>query len=146
MDHVAIMKKSWGLIPKILSGKKVIESRWLKNKSAPWNKVGAGDTVYFKNSGEPVMVAAIVSKVLQLDKLNPQKVEDLLTKYHSQDGIEKEKIKYYFELFKPKKFCVLVFLTHPQKISPFNIDKSGFGSMSAWLTINSVKKIKVPAF
>lgn len=30
MEHVAIMKKSWGLTRKILSGEKTIESRWYR--------------------------------------------------------------------------------------------------------------------
>lgn len=30
MEHVAIMRKSWGLTDKILSGQKKIESRWYK--------------------------------------------------------------------------------------------------------------------
>ena len=55
MDHVAIMNKSWGLIPKILSGSKTIESRWYKTKRTPWDKIAKGDTVYFKNSGEQVV-------------------------------------------------------------------------------------------
>ena len=38
MDHVAIMKKSWGLIPKILDGRKKIESRWGIHKCSPWGK------------------------------------------------------------------------------------------------------------
>ncbi|MEI7477466.1 MAG: hypothetical protein WCJ81_02865 [bacterium] len=41
MDHVAIMKKSRKLIPKIVSGEKTIESRWYQTKRAPWNTVHA---------------------------------------------------------------------------------------------------------
>ena len=65
MDHVAIMKKSWKLTDKIISGKKIIESRWYKNKYTPWDKIKRGDMVYFKNSGEPVAIKALVTKVLQ---------------------------------------------------------------------------------
>jgi len=42
MDHVAIMKRSWGLIPKILSGEKTIESRWYKKRIPPWNRISKG--------------------------------------------------------------------------------------------------------
>jgi len=77
MDHVVIMRKSWGLIPKILSGQKKIESRWYINKCVPWNKINLGETVYFKNSGEPVSLAATVEKVLAFSDLSPQKVEEI---------------------------------------------------------------------
>lgn len=65
MQHVAIMKKSWGLIPKILSGEKRVESNYL-----------------------------------------------------------------------------LIFLKNQVKIKPFEIDKIGFGMMSAWITVKNIKQIK----
>ena len=69
MDHVAIVRKSWKLTDKILSGQKTIESRWYASRRAPWNRIRAGETVYFKNSGEPVTIKADVEKVLQFDNL-----------------------------------------------------------------------------
>lgn len=41
MHHLAILKKSWPLIPKILNKQKTIESRWYKVKCAPWNKINS---------------------------------------------------------------------------------------------------------
>lgn len=64
MDHVAIMKKSWGLTQKILSGQKKIESRWYKSKHSPWGKIEKGDIVYFKDSGEPISIKTGVEKVM----------------------------------------------------------------------------------
>ncbi|OGM27711.1 hypothetical protein A3D00_00450 [Candidatus Woesebacteria bacterium RIFCSPHIGHO2_02_FULL_38_9] len=136
------MKKSWGLIPKILDSTKTIESRWYINKSVPWGNIKKGDIVYFKNSGEPVTVKAKVDKVLQFEKLNSQKISEILNKYYKEDGIEKEKVKYYFELFKDKKYCILIYLTNPQKIRSFDIDKKGFGSMSAWISVEDINLIK----
>ncbi len=142
MDHVAIMKKSWGLVPKILSGQKVIESRWYKVKYKPWNSIKKGDLVYFKNSGEPVSVKVAVSNVLQFSGLNPKKVKEILNKYAKQDGIDKNQIGKFYKLFKDKKYCLLIFLKKPIKVKPFEIDKSGFGAMSAWLTVENIGKIK----
>lgn len=144
MDHVAIMKKSWQLLPKILSGEKTIESRWYKTKHIPWNQIQAGETVYFKNSGEPVTVQAKVKKVLQFENLNSDKVSDILDKYSEADGISPERITEFFNLFKAKKYCLLIFLKNPQSVKPFNINKKGFGAMSAWLTVLGIDKIKNP--
>jgi len=143
MDHVAIMKKSWGLTQKILSGQKKIESRWYKSKCSPWGKIRKGDIVYFKNSGEPVSIKTEVEKVLFFSDLNPEKVNQILDKYGNDDGIEKDKIKEFFELFKNKNYCLLVFLKNPEKIEPFEIDKTGFGMMSAWLSVENIDRIKV---
>ncbi len=142
MDHLAIMKKSWGLTEKILNGQKKIESRWYSTRRAPWDKIKAGETIYFKDSGEPVTIKARVAKVLQFADLTPKKVKKILDKYGRDDGIEKEKIPEFFARFKNKKYCLLIFLKNPIKIKPFEIDKTGFGAMSAWITIDDIKKIK----
>ena len=142
MDHLAIMKKSWGLTEKILSGEKKIESRWYKNKYRPWDRIKSGDIVYFKNSGEPVKFKVRVSKAVQFANLTPAKVKGILKKYGEADGIEEEKITEFFKKFKNKKYCVLVFLKNPMEIKPFEIDKTGFGAMAAWITVDSIKRLR----
>src|SRR3989304_3580104 len=119
MDHIAIMKKSWGLIPKILDGRKKIESRWGKNKCAPWGKVKVGDRVFFKNSGEPVTVLARVSKVLQFEDLNSEGVREILGKYGGDDGISISNLENTIEWAKEKRYCTLIFLENPKEIQPF---------------------------
>lgn len=143
MDHVAIMKKSWGLLPKIISGEKTIESRWYKNKSAPWGRIQAGDTIYFKNSGEPVTVRSKVAKVLSYEGLAPSGVREILDLYGKRDGIDDSGLDEFYQLFQNKKYCLLVFLKGPQKIKPFQIDKRGFGSMAAWLCVDAIEKVRV---
>ncbi|MDO8555294.1 MAG: ASCH domain-containing protein [bacterium] len=142
MDHIAIMRKSWGLTRKILTGQKKIESRWYKVKYSPWDKIQSGETVYFKNSGEPVAIKAEVEKVIQFSNLTPEKVREILYRYGSADGLDAEKIPDFFEMFKDKKYCILIFLKNPRKVKPFEIDKSGFGAMSAWIAVNDISTIK----
>jgi ASC-1-like (ASCH) protein len=142
MDHVAIMRKSWRLTEKILAGTKKIESRWYLNKSAPWGKIAAGDRVFFKDSGDPVTVQADVEKVLAFDGLTPAKVKELLDKYGGVDGIETVDAENFYARFKDKNYCLLIFLKNPKAIEPFEIDKSGFGLMAAWLTVDSIDRIR----
>ncbi len=142
MQHVAIMKKSWGLTDKILNGQKKIESRWYSVKYKPWNGIKSDETIYFKDSGESIKIKAEVSKVMQFVDLTPKRVKEILNKYGRDDGIEKEKIPDFFERFKDKKYCMLIFLKNPQEIKPFEIDKTGFGAMSAWITVDDISKIK----
>lgn len=145
MDHVAIMRKSWGLTSKILSGEKKIESRWYKFKHLPWDKITKGDIVYFKDSGFPVTIKAEVSKVLQFSDLTPDKVQTILTKFGRDDGIDKKDIRTYFEMFKNKNYCLLIFLKNVIKIKPFDINKKGFGAMAAWVTVEHINTIKKEA-
>ncbi|MDP2860559.1 MAG: ASCH domain-containing protein, partial [bacterium] len=124
------MKKSWGLIPKILAGQKKIESRWYKTKHAPWGHISSGDTVYFKNSGGEISVRARVGKVISFSDLTPEKVKEILTMYGADDGIEKAEIPGFFKRFRDKKCCLLIFLKDPEKVTPFEINKAGFGAMA----------------
>lgn len=143
MEHVAIMRKDWGLTQKILNGQKKIESRWYSAKCKPWDSIKEGEIVYFKDSGEPVRMKAEVSRVMQFADLTPRRVKGILGEYGDDDGLEKDKISEFFERFKDKRYCVLVFLKNPQEVEPFKINKAGFGSMSAWITVDLVSKIRV---
>lgn len=141
MEHVAIMKKSWKLTQKILSGEKKIESRWYKSKRAPWDKIKADETIYFKDSGEPVTMKAEVEKLLQFSDLTPDKVKEILEKYGKEIGIENTAEA--FERYKNKKYCLLIFLKNPRKVEPFRISKKGFGMMSAWISVERIDDIKI---
>lgn len=142
MDHVAIMKKSWGLTQKILTGEKKIESRWYKTRRVPWDRIKVGDSLYFKDSGDPVTIQTEVERVLQLFDLTPSRVKEILDTYGKDDGIEKERMQDFFERFKDKKYCILVFLKNPRRIQPFYINKAGFGAMSAWIIVPTLAVIK----
>ena len=142
MDHVAIMNKSWKLIPKILSGQKRIESRWYVARSAPWNRIRAGDTVYFRDSGMPVTAKAGVDKVLQLENYSGEELREILDSYHGTGGISfasgKDEI---FEWAIQKKYCILIFLKNPVAVAPFKVDKSGFGNACAWMCVNDIRSV-----
>jgi len=131
MEHIAIMKKSWGLIEKILTGEKMVESRWHKSRCAPWDKIKPGDVVYFKDFGEPVSVRAEIVKVLQFDSLTAEKTEQILSEYGKADLGTSHIMPEIREYVTGKNYCILVFFNNVEKIEPFNINKTGFGAMSA---------------
>ncbi|MFH1211829.1 MAG: hypothetical protein V1659_02760 [Candidatus Woesearchaeota archaeon] len=142
MEHVAIMKKSWKLIDKILSGEKRIESRWYAAKFPPWNRIGPGDVVYFKDSAEPVTARAVVEKVLQFEDYSEKQLWEIIREYGGTGGICFVKnSEENFEELKKKKHCILIFLKNPEKIIPFRINKKGFGNACAWLCTEDIEKI-----
>jgi len=142
-DHVAIMKKSWGLIPKILDGTKTCESRWYKSRIVPWDRIHPGDTVYFKDSGEPVTAKATVSKVLQYKIKDNNHALEVMEKHAKKDlGLKRipKGIKNYIL---DKNYAIFVFIDSVKKVKQFKIDKTGFGSMSAWITVGDINKVKL---
>jgi len=140
MHHIAIMKKKWNFIDKILSGSKTIESRWYSCKYSPWDRIKKGEIVFFKDSGSPVTAKAEVSKVLQFSDLNENKIKEILFKYAGKLGIDN--IPEFLQRFRGKKYCILVFLKNTKKIKPFNINKKGFGLMSAWISVEDVDRVR----
>ena len=110
MTHIAIMRKSWKLLPKIISREKTIETRWYKNKYKPWNCIHTGNTIYFKDSSEPVTVQAEVSNVKQYSDLTPKKTEALLKKYSKKDlGIE-EIPNEILEYVHGKRYTMIIYI------------------------------------
>ena len=139
MDHLAILSKEGKLLGKILSGEKTIESRWYKSKKTPYQNIAAGEVVYFKESGAPVTARARVATVLFFDKLDEDKMRTIFQEYGVGLGVQIS----YMEKMKDKKFCTLVFLEKVERITPFQVDKKGFGLMAAWITVDKIEKIKV---
>lgn len=151
MDHIAILrkaskKKNDNILGDILAGLKTIESRWYVSKITPWGKVTVGDTVYFKESGCPVSAKASVSKVLQFDKLTPECLEQIAISYSKKISPHLSQADFlHWAINQPtKKYCILVFIKDAARIAPFEINKTGFGISSAWLTVDTIKTIVKP--
>jgi ASC-1-like (ASCH) protein len=142
MDHIAIMQKSWGFTEKIAAGQKTIESRWYKVKYSPWGRISPGESIYFKNSGEPVTIQAKISRVINFCDLTPEKVHTILEDYSKELGLDEPDIQRFFEMFKHKRYCILMYLKDAHHIQPIEINKQGFGAMSSWISVENIATIK----
>jgi hypothetical protein len=136
------MEKPRGFTEKIATGQKTIESRWYKVKYTPWGRISPGDSIYFKNSGEPITVQAEISRVINFSDLTPEKVHTILVDYCKELGIDEPDIQIFFEMFKHKRYCILMYLKDTHHIQPIEINKQGFGTMSSWISVESIDKIK----
>ena len=115
------MKKSWGLIPKILTGEKTIESRWYRSKIAPWNKVALKDVIYFKNSGGLIELKATVSEVLQFEFKNISEIKNVIKKYGKDICLIEPNPKKWGRV---PRYGILIKLINPEKVSnQFKIKK-----------------------
>lgn len=137
MDHLAILSAESKLLAKILSGEKTIESRWYRYPKTPYHNIKTGETVYFKESGKPVTVKAKVNRVLFFEDLEDN-IINLLTEYGARIGVPLS----YADRLKDKRYCTLIFLEKVEKVSPFQIDKTGYGNMTAWITVESIEEIR----
>lgn len=143
MHHVAIMKKDWGLIEKILEGTKTVESRWYKTKRSPWDKIKPGDTVYFKDSGSPVTVKAVASRVKQYTVGGNKHALEIMKTHALEDLGTLEISTPLMEYITNKKYAVFVWFDNVEEVEPFDIDKTDFGMQSAWLSVEDVSQVRV---
>lgn len=143
MHHLAIMNPSWGLLPKVVSGEKSIESRWSQKRTAPYGKVAAGDVVYFKDSGAQVTAKAEVAEVISYEHLTPTRVGEIVAEYGTRIGIPIEGQEAFLKLVADKKYCTLMFLKNATAITPFSTHKRGFSAMSAWLTVADIDLLRL---
>ncbi|MBW3022997.1 hypothetical protein KY308_02750, partial [Candidatus Woesearchaeota archaeon] len=75
MEHLAILSSKLGLFKKILSGEKTIESRWYINKKTPYQRIKAGEVVYFKEGNRFAKAVVSDAKFFELDD---KKIKELL--------------------------------------------------------------------
>lgn len=141
MHHVAIMAPAWKLTPQILSGEKTIESRWYQTKRAPWNRIQAGDTVFFKDSGKPITARAEVAEVFQFTFQDLSGIQNVLNRYGKEICLVNPDPATWGRL---PKYCILIRLKNPIKIEiPFHINKQGYGIGCAWIVIEDIERIKI---
>lgn len=142
MHHLAILRPAWRLAEKILSGEKTVESRWYRSRRAPWDRIQAGDTVFFKEGNRPISLAATVRAIRQEAALDPKGVTELLERYGPQLGLAAAQLPGLYERIRTARYAVFIFLENPRPTAPFYVDKAGFGAMSAWITVEDIARIR----
>ena len=125
--HIAIMSHK-SLLDKILAGEKTIESRFSRVKSAPFGQIAAGDDVYFKLSGGPVLGRARVARVEEYDNLTPHQIEDLAKKYRQELALSEDFLARKME----SKFASLLFLEDVTTSEPWTYKQGG---RSGWIVL-----------
>lgn len=138
------MKREWGLIAKILNEVKTLETRWYRSKIAPWGRVKVGEKVYFKDSGGLVEIVATISSIEEIIVENEIQRAQIIKDAWKADLDDESLIPELEKYAAGKKYCILIGLDNPLKIKiPFHIDKKGFGMQCAWITADSIEKLRV---
>lgn len=127
-DHVAIIQSRYADL--ILSGVKRIESRITKARGPAFERVRAGDTIYFKIRGGGFRVSARVWRALDIRDLTPQGVRairELLGKEIAADHA-------YWKSRRQARYATLLWLAQVREDleGPALWRWPGFRDRSAW--------------
>ncbi len=111
----------------MLEGKKTIESRFSKNKIAPYKKITKDDIVIVKKSSGNVVGYFTIKDVLFFD-LNAISIEGIKLKYNNQLCVDKA----FWKNKKNSNYATLIIIDKLFKLKPFPIHKKG---MQTWVVL-----------
>ncbi len=112
----------------MLEGKKTIESRFSKNKNAPYHKIDKEDVVIVKKSSKGVVAYFTIKKILFFD-LKEVSIAEIRNKYQTELCVNE---KFWLQK-KDSCYATLLFIDHLVKVKEFKITKKG---MQTWLTLD----------
>jgi hypothetical protein len=79
----------------------------------------------------------------QFSDLNEKKIQDILKTYSHADLWTNSILTEISNYVRWKKYCIIVHLKNPCAVKPFEINKTGYGIMSAWICIDDIEKIRI---
>lgn len=111
----------------MMEGKKTIESRFSKNKIAPYNKIDKNDIVLIKRSGGEVIGYLTIKDILFFD-LNTTSISSIKEKYNEYLCVDEA----FWEQKKESNYATLIIIDKVNKLKPFKINKKG---MQTWIIL-----------
>ena len=129
------------LLKKFYLAKRRLNLDGNKYRITPWDRINKGDTVYFKDSGKLVTAKATVTKVIQIENLNREKFQNIIRDFADDIALVD---RTYSNYYKKKNYVVLIILKSAKLIEkPFRIDKTGYGTGCAWITVKDIDEIRI---
>lgn len=104
--HLAILREPY--LSRILTGAKTIESRFLRVRTAPYGCVAAGDILWLKRAGGPVVASAYAARVATFDDLTPARVAALIEQYAAELCLDDDRRHHAFH----SRYAVFIWLTN----------------------------------
>ncbi len=111
----------------MLEGKKKIESRFSKNKIAPYKQITKDDVVIIKKSSGNIVGYFTIKEVLFFDLRNTA-IAEIKTKYGRELCVTEE----FWDLKRNSNYATLIVIDEIVQVKPFPIDKKG---MQSWIKL-----------
>jgi hypothetical protein len=141
MDHVVYVDAKAKEMEKLLAGEKQMILRGAAGRKLPYGKVTPGDTLYLiRNNGEgSVQAFATVRSVVNSEKLTPEDSIHLIENYQDKLQFTAQQMKRWAG----KRYLVLIEVDNVTAVEPFTIDRSQYGNMDDWLSVESIESVKL---
>ena len=93
-------------LTRVLSGEKTVESRFLRVRAAPFDRVATGDLLLLKQVGGPIVAEATVAAVRQFIDLTPAHVLELTDAFRDELRLDAD----FASRAQAARYAVLVWL------------------------------------
>jgi hypothetical protein len=140
MDHIVYVDKKAEELKRLLGGEKTMIVRGATGRKLPYDRVQPDDRLFFvQNNGAGMVTAcAVVSHVLNSDKLTESQSKALIKTNQSKLQLTTEQIKRW----SGKRYLVLIEVKDTHLIQPFGIDRTEYGNMDDWLPVGEIESVK----
>ena len=125
--HVAIFSEPY--LSLVLSGVKTVESRFSRNRCAPFGEVASGDVILIKQVSGPIRGVVLARKAWSY-KLTSEPLNRLRERFG--EGIKADDA--FWEAQADAEYATLIELDCPAPIEPFEIDKR---DRRGWVALHS---------
>jgi hypothetical protein len=140
MDHVVYVDTKARELEKLLAGEKTMIVRGATGRKLPYGRVQPNDCLFFiQNKGDGmVRASAAVREVLNSEKLTAEGSAELLRANQAKLQLTPEQV----ERWSGKRYLVLIEVANPQPLEPFAIDRSAYGNMDDWLSVEKIENVQ----
>jgi hypothetical protein len=100
-------------LTRVLSGEKTIESRFLRVRAAPFDRVTPGDLLLLKQVGGPIVAEAAAAAVRQFAHLTPARVLELTDAFRDELRLDAD----FTAHAQAARYAVLVWLADVRRLT-----------------------------
>ena len=139
-EHLVYLNKEGKELEKMLAGEKTMVIRGAAGRKSPLGgRAKADDVAYFVETGGDMIVAhkAVISKVIESEKMSPEESVDFIKKYERELNLSKKQ----YERWAGKRFLAVYEFSSIEAIEPFQYNREN--NMDDWIITDDINKIKL---
>jgi hypothetical protein len=125
--HLAIFSEPF--LSMVLSGKKTIESRFSRNRCAPYGEVGDGDVILLKEVAGPICGIVLARQFWYFD-LDSEPMSRIRDRFGAEMGVDET----FWSTRADSLYATLIKLDSPASIFPLTCDKR---DRRGWVSLRS---------
>lgn len=140
MDHIVYVDAKEKELDRIVSGKQTMIIRGAAGRKLPHGRVFEKDRLFFiRNNREGCVTAsALVKHVFNSDKMTEEESTSLVSAHKEYLQLSDKA----FSRWAGKRYIVLITLAEVRAVESFDIDRSEYGNMDDWLSVDDIEHIK----